>query len=163
LWIQNKIRPKWELLLGLSNVWEKSEVRALLADLSGAIRRGMDPELARKLDGVPADVSLRWSRLAYTYITAQNLTVPMSPRASTTLAPVQHKQQIRKAIKLPRSWPLFRRSNWSPTISLRRGLMPMQSPRPTQGFSHAGRADVRLADWGPAFSVTDVSDRTRAL
>ena len=66
-WIDNRIRPKWERLLGASPVWEsdRSEIEQLLGRLAKCIWMGTDEALAGKVDHLSPHLRAQWPKLAY--------------------------------------------------------------------------------------------------
>ncbi len=102
-WIKNRIRPKWERLLGVSGPWEKhrGEVTGLLDDLMVALSLGTDPSLSEALHHLPSDVRERWVRLAYVHFTPDkaDLLGEILEFLEHPRLPITFKEQLRKAFK----------------------------------------------------------------
>jgi hypothetical protein len=66
-WLDNKIRPKWLLLLAETGLWasDRGEVLALLNRLERAFWIGLDRDLARRATHLPDDLRQVWPELAY--------------------------------------------------------------------------------------------------
>ncbi|MGC8493965.1 MAG: hypothetical protein ACP5SH_19760 [Syntrophobacteraceae bacterium] len=75
-WVDNKIAPKWQELLGESDVWGESreEVASLLGRLKNALWLGTNEDLPGRLPHLPDDLQAEWQKLAYTEFTADRLT-----------------------------------------------------------------------------------------
>jgi hypothetical protein len=102
-WLKNKIRPKWERLLGASGPWEKhrGEVIGLLDDLTSAFNLGTDPVLSEKLRHLPPELRERWVRLAYVHFTPEkaDLLNEILEFLDNPQLPIPFKEQLRKALK----------------------------------------------------------------
>jgi hypothetical protein len=102
-WLLNKIRPKWELLLTDSQVWqsEKEEVSRLLENLREAVFIGLNSDLASRVVDLPQDLVEDWFRLAYVYFTPNNLYMleDVFELLRAPLLPIPQKHQIRKTLK----------------------------------------------------------------
>lgn len=102
-WLKNKIRPKWEKLLGVEGPWEKyrEEVAGLLADLAVALSLGTDPSLREELRHLPADVRESWVRLAYVHFTPDKVDLlnEILEFLEHPRLPITFKEELRKALK----------------------------------------------------------------
>ncbi len=76
-WIENKIKPKWEMLLGAVDAWDaqKLEVLDLLARLKKSLWIGVNADLMENVSGIAHETKQTWARLAYTDLTVGNLSV----------------------------------------------------------------------------------------
>jgi len=76
-WVDNKILPKWQELMGESNAWQESreEILSLLSRLKGAMWIGTKEELAGRVQHLPDDLKSIWPKLAYVDFTVDKLTV----------------------------------------------------------------------------------------
>ena len=72
-WVRNKIRLNWEKLLSGADLWDRSEISSLLQRLANSLSTGMNFDFSREIDGLPAELLWRWSKLAYVQITSGNL------------------------------------------------------------------------------------------
>jgi hypothetical protein len=101
-WIDNKIRPKWERLLGESPVWDsdKEEVERLLSRLEKSIWIGMDEELAMKVNHIPPDLRDQWHKLAYVDFTVDKSLVlqEILDFLEHPDLDIPHKQQTKKIL-----------------------------------------------------------------
>jgi hypothetical protein len=102
MWLDRKIRPKWDVLLSTSGVWEsyKEEVMQLLDRLEKAFWIVLDRGLAGNMGHLPAELKTSWPEIAYTQFSADNrssldgaLSLLEHPKLN-----IQHKQQVRKAL-----------------------------------------------------------------
>lgn len=100
-WVKNKIYPKWEKLLSATNLWSGAEVRPLLGRLENALLTGMSFDPSNKIDGLPADLLDRWSKLAYVQITSTNLSQldEVIRLVEEPVLPIFHKEQMLKVLK----------------------------------------------------------------
>ncbi len=76
-WVKNRILPKWLWLLSADAAWaqEEGEIQRLLERLERAIWVGMDKDLARRVEHLPADLRTAWPRVAYIDFKADNMAV----------------------------------------------------------------------------------------
>lgn len=102
MWLQQKIRPKWENLLASSTSWEswKEEVLELVGRLEKAFWIVLDQELVGKMEHLPEELKTVWPEVAYTQFSAENRTslaavLSLLDHPGVTL---QHKAQVRKAL-----------------------------------------------------------------
>jgi hypothetical protein len=102
MWLQKKIRPKWDILLSESGVWNGSgeEVLQLIERLEKAIWIVLDKELAANIEHLPEELKTSWPEIAYTQLSANNrgsldgaLNLLDHPELK-----IQHKPQLRKAL-----------------------------------------------------------------
>jgi len=102
MWLQQKIRPKWENLLASSTSWDswKEEVLELVGHLEKAFWIVLDQELVGKMEHLPEELKTVWPEVAYTQFSAENRTslaavLSLLDHPRVTL---QHKAQVRKAL-----------------------------------------------------------------
>ncbi|MDR3566688.1 MAG: hypothetical protein P4L43_01535 [Syntrophobacteraceae bacterium] len=100
-WVKNKIYPKWEKLLLSTELWDRAQIESLLDRLENSLATGMSYDPLSNIDGLPVELLLRWSRLAYVQITSGNL-----PQLEEVIRlveepalPVSHKEQMLKVLK----------------------------------------------------------------
>ena len=76
-WIKNKIKPKWETLFQAVDAWDarKTEVLDLLERLKKSLWVVRNPELVEAVPHLDRETKEAWVRLAYTDLTAENLSV----------------------------------------------------------------------------------------
>jgi chromosome condensin MukBEF ATPase and DNA-binding subunit MukB len=69
--------PKWRQLLMESNAWQgnQEEIVDLLQKLEQRICLGKDKSIADRLDHLPEDLKVLWSRIAYVEFNGNKLTV----------------------------------------------------------------------------------------
>lgn len=101
-WLKNKIEPKWQRLLTETHLWSKEgeEIARLFEQIKKSLWLGKDKSLAERVD-VPPDIREKWPRLAYSYITVDNLPILEEilqflddPRLS-----IPHKAQTSKVLR----------------------------------------------------------------
>lgn len=99
-WVRNKIIPKWEKLIPTS-LWDTAEIKVLLSRLSASLHTGMKINLSEKIDGLPVDLTEKWSRLAYIQITSGNLFQidEVLELVDHPALPIPHKNQIARVLK----------------------------------------------------------------
>ena len=102
MWLRQKIRPKWDVLLSTSTVWDshKVEILQLVDRLKKAFWIVLDQGLAGNMEHLPAELKTVWPEIAYTQFSADNrsalegvLKLLDHPKLN-----IQHKQQVRKAL-----------------------------------------------------------------
>lgn len=102
MWLRQKIKPKWDVLLSTSGVWDnhKEEILQLVDRLEKAFWIVLDQGLAGNMEHLPAELKTIWPEIAYTQFSAENrsslegvLSLLDHPGLN-----IQHKQQIRKAL-----------------------------------------------------------------
>jgi len=102
MWLHEKIRPKWDLLVSTSCVWDscKDEVVQLLERLEKAFWLVLDKGLALKMEHLPAELKTSWPELAYTQFSANNrssleqaLNLLEHPELN-----IEHKLKVKKAL-----------------------------------------------------------------
>jgi hypothetical protein len=102
MWLRQKIRPKWDVLLSTSVVWDnyKEEILQLVDRLEKAFWIVLDQGLAGNMEHLPAELKNIWPKIAYTQFSAENrsalegvLNLLDHPKLN-----IQHKQQVRKAL-----------------------------------------------------------------
>lgn len=102
-WLKNKIRPKWERLLEVSDLWKDDgeEIRGLLDELAQVLSLGMDRSLAEGLKHLPPEIREKWSKLVYVYFTPEkaNLINEVLELLEHPKLPVPYKAQLRKALR----------------------------------------------------------------
>ncbi len=100
-WVRNKIQPRWEKLLATATVWDKTEIELLLSRLLDSLRTGMGFDLAGQIEGLPSELAKRWAKLAYVYITSNNLFQmdEVIQLVEEPALPVPHKEQILRVLK----------------------------------------------------------------
>lgn len=100
-WVRNKIRPKWERLLAGTALWDKAEIDSLLDRLMNSLRTGMEQGLVGKINGLPAEVVEKWSRLAYVHINSSNLFQidEVIRLVEFPALPIAHKGQLLRVLK----------------------------------------------------------------
>jgi hypothetical protein len=102
MWLHQKIKPKWDVLLSASKAWDshREEILHLVDSLAKAFWIVLDQGLAGNMDHLPAELKTLWPEIAYTQFSAQN-------RASLERVlglldhpalNIQYKQQVRKAL-----------------------------------------------------------------
>ncbi len=76
-WLEQRIVPKWRQLLMESNAWQgnQEEIVDLLQKLEQRICLGKDKSIADRLDHLPEDLKVLWSRIAYVEFNGNKLTV----------------------------------------------------------------------------------------
>ena len=101
-WLKNKIKPKWQRLLAETKLWnaDDGEIVNLFEQVKESFWIGADKSLAERVD-IPRDIRDKWSRLAYAYITVDNVPILEEvlellddPRLS-----IPHKSQTIKVLK----------------------------------------------------------------
>jgi hypothetical protein len=100
-WVRNKIIPKWKKLVSLTSLWDKVEIESLLDRLSASLHTGMQVDLSQRVDGLSADLTEKWSRLAYIQITSGNLFLidEVLQLVDHPALPIPHKNQIARVLK----------------------------------------------------------------
>ena len=100
-WVKNKIYPKWEKLLLATDLWNSTEILALLSRLEKALCTGMSYDPSVAIDGLPVELLDRWSKLAYVQITSGNLAQldEVIRLVEEPVLPVSHKGQMLKVLK----------------------------------------------------------------
>jgi hypothetical protein len=100
-WVRNKIMPKWKKLVSLTSLWDKIEIESLLDRLSKALHTGMQVDLSKRVDGLSADLTEKWSKLAYVQITSSNLFLidEVLQLVDHPALPIPHKNQIARVLK----------------------------------------------------------------
>lgn len=100
-WVKNKIHPKWKKLLSATHVWNRSEIESLLGRLENALSTGMSYGPPFNIDGLPAELLGRWSKLAYVQITSGNLFQldEVIRLVQEPILPVLHKEQMLRVLK----------------------------------------------------------------
>jgi hypothetical protein len=100
-WVRNKILPKWERLLAHTPLWNRAVIDPLLDRLSASLRTGMQVDLAQRIDGLPVELTEKWSRLAYIQITSGNLFQidEVLQLVDHPGLPIPHKSQIARVLK----------------------------------------------------------------
>ena len=78
MWLHQKIRPKWDVLLSTSGVWDnyKEEILQLVDRLEKAFWIVLDQGLAGNMDHLPAELKTVWPEIAYTQFSADNRSAP---------------------------------------------------------------------------------------
>ena len=102
IWLDKKIRPKWDVLLSASSLWDscKDEVTQLLDRLEKAFWMVLDKELAGNMEHLPTELKTSWPELAYTHFSANNRS-SLEGAVSLLEHPqlnIRHKPQVRKAL-----------------------------------------------------------------
>ncbi len=102
MWLDKKIRPKWDVLLSTSSIWDscKEEVMQLLDRLEKAFWVVLDKELAGNMEHLPTELKISWPDLAYTHFSANNRS-SLEGAVSLLEHPklnIHHKQQVRKVL-----------------------------------------------------------------
>lgn len=99
-WVRNKIIPRWEKLTATS-LWDRTEINSLLYRLSASLHTGMQVNPAEIIDGLPSDLTEKWSRLAYVQITSGNLFQidEVLQLVDHPALPIPHKNQIARVLK----------------------------------------------------------------
>ncbi len=100
-WVRNKIRPKWERLLAGTALWDKAEIHSLLDRLMISLRTGMEQGLLGNINGLPAEIIEKWSRLAYVHINSSNLFQidEVIRLVEYPELPIAHKGQLLRVLK----------------------------------------------------------------
>lgn len=102
-WLKHKIRPKWRRLLTAARVWDedREEIQDLLRRLEVALHVGLNQDLARNVNHLPRDLCEQWIRLAYVYLSSENLFVleEILEFLENPALPVPHKHQMKKTLK----------------------------------------------------------------
>jgi hypothetical protein len=102
IWLREKIRPKWDLLVSSSCVWDscKDEVMQLLDRLGKAFWLVLDSGLALNIEHLPTELRSSWPKLAYTQFSSNNrssleeaLNLLEHPELN-----IRHKPQVKKAL-----------------------------------------------------------------
>ncbi len=101
-WVKNRILPKWCWLLSADATWsqEEEEIRQLLGRLERALWIGMDKDLARRVEHLPADLRRDWPRLAYVDFKADNMSVleEIVHFLDHPALEIPHRQQTKKIL-----------------------------------------------------------------
>jgi hypothetical protein len=100
-WVRNKIIPKWKRILSSTSFWDRKEIESLLDRLTNSLHTGMQVDPAKKIDGLPDDLTEKWSRLAYVQITSGNLFLidEVLQLVDHPALPIPHKNQIARVLK----------------------------------------------------------------
>jgi hypothetical protein len=102
MWLREKLRPKWDILVSTSCVWDncKDDVIQLLDRLEKAFWLVLDRGLALNMEHLPAELKTIWPELAYTQFSANNrssledaLNLLEHPELN-----IEHKPQLKKAL-----------------------------------------------------------------
>jgi hypothetical protein len=102
-WLRNRIEPKWERLLGETEVWssDRDRIRNLIEQLRKSLWIGTDEKYIRNVNVTPANLKEKWLRFAYTYITADNISVlgDMLQFLNDPVLDIPHKLEIKKTLR----------------------------------------------------------------
>ena len=100
-WVKHKIYPKWEKLLSVTSLWNRSEINSMLDRLSKALRTGMDYDFSVKINGFSSQLLGQWSKLAYLEITSGNLSQldEVIRLVEHPTLPICHKEQMLRVLK----------------------------------------------------------------
>jgi hypothetical protein len=102
-WLRNRIEPKWERLLGETEVWssDRDRIRNLIERLRKSLWIGTDEKYIRDVSVTPDSLKEKWLRFAYTYITADNISVlgDMLQFLDDPVLDIPHKLEIKKTLR----------------------------------------------------------------
>jgi hypothetical protein len=101
-WLREKLRPKWDLLVSTSCVWDncRDDVMKLLDRLQKAFWLVLDRTLALNMEHLPAELKTSWPELAYTQFSADNRSL-LEDALNLLEHPelnIEHKPQVKKAL-----------------------------------------------------------------
>ncbi|MGC8492663.1 MAG: hypothetical protein ACP5SH_13090, partial [Syntrophobacteraceae bacterium] len=104
-WVKNKIYPKWKKLLSATVIWDRGEIESLLSRLESSLSTGMSYNPSLGIDGLPSELLVRWSKLAYVQITSGNLVQldEVIRLVEEPILPVSHKEQMLRVLKSSRA------------------------------------------------------------